>query len=77
MPFMVYSMKLKTTDLCIGYNSLPDIASAPEDISDDDGKKAENFDFVPKRETDPSRYPMGKRVWSWIVLCEDGQSRLT
>lgn len=45
-------------DVCLGYNSLHDVRTKNIDAHDD--------------EVDSSRdVPHGKRVWNWLLLCED------
>lgn len=64
---------LIVVDLCIGYNSLPHIAKGPEETIENDGKEAKNDYVDPDHDSNPTRHPMGKRVWNWLVLCDDGK----
>ena len=66
-------------DLCIGYNSLPDVGGAPKEKANDDGKKARTDGInlgeeeASAEDVDLTLHPMGKRIWSWLVLCDDGE----
>lgn len=72
--------------MCIGFNLLHQI---PED--DDENSSAENgedTDYEDEWEWSGDKdgkasmdkgenYPQGKRLWSWLVLCDDGNSLLS
>jgi len=55
-------------DLCIGYNSLSDTAAAEvrldNEMSDDSGSSHAGLNDTGK--------PNAVRVWTWLVLCDDG-----
>lgn len=57
---------------CIGYNSLPNVTeSRKQGVQQGESASGQNdgdgIDFG------SSNLPMGKRVWSWLVICYDGK----
>lgn len=68
--------------MCIGFNSLHQVPLAPEldEPRNDDESDYEaewSGDEDGEREMDKGQnYPQGKRLWSWLVLCDDGMYTL-
>lgn len=64
----IRNLHLTFADICLGYNSLSDTTS----ISVDSHNKSTEEDF---EATSVSRdKPKGRRTWTWLVLCDDGES---
>ena len=65
-------MGLNILDLCIGYNSLPNAAGDFKESVEEEGRRVQVEQSEFHGESASSVRPMGKRIWSWLVLCEDG-----
>ena len=65
--------------LCVGYNSLSDMsAKTPEDVSEKQELKRRKKQEKSSRRGDRDKLgetfqhkPGGKRVWTWLMLCDD------
>ena len=66
--------------LCLGYNSLPNIERSKEDKNERSKKdeRDQHWTKFKRRTVDEDidlgsgNFPMGKRVWSWLLICDDG-----
>lgn len=62
--------------MCIGFNSLHQVQPEPGEQRNEDEDDYENEwsgDEDGERSMDKGEnYPQGKRLWSWLVLCDDG-----
>ena len=49
------------------------VPNALEDHLEDDKKKSKQDYMDPRREIKTTSHPMGKRIWNWSILCDDGK----
>lgn len=71
-------------DICTGFNHLHQVPNAKKETSNllskniaDDTDSDSDSDVDERRDFDKGDYaPEGRRLWSWLILCDDGMLAL-
>jgi hypothetical protein len=59
--------------MCIGFNSLHQVHDEKKHEDESDYEYEWEGDEDGEKSMDKGEnYPQGKRLWSWLVLCDDG-----